>query len=318
MLYMSPISSFFIPFICTLLVYGSASLAPQAAYAAPATAPAKTGKTVVKSLTVYAAGDIAECRKVPPDESMAARTAEIIMAGLASDPKALVLTLGDNTYPVGRPEEFNSCYEATWGQFKASTLPSPGNHDYGMPLALGYYNYFAERAGPGRRGYFSKTAGNWLLLSLNSNLSDMPMQAQLDWLRKQLNANKRKCILAFWHHPVFSTGGHGNNEIMVPVWKILTAARADLVLTSHDHNYERMAPMDANGERDDQHGIRSFVVGTGGARLTPMFFPKAATEIRDNVTHGVLKLQLHASSYDWKFLPVEGQNFSDTGHGQCH
>ncbi len=296
-----------------LIICGLSLSAPLMAHAGLA-----KDKSSVKSLTVYAAGDIADCKKLPPAETMAARTAELISAGLEQDKKALVLTLGDNTYPVGRPEEFSHCYDATWGKFKASTLPSPGNHDYGMPLALGYYNYFDDLAGPDRRGYYSKTVGNWLLLSLNSNLSESPMQEQLIWLREQLKNNRRLCKLAYWHHPVFSSGGHGNNDVMREAWKLLAEAKTDIVLASHDHDYERLVPLNANGERDDKNGIRSFVVGTGGVKLTPMFFPKATTEVRDNVTFGVLKLNLHKNSYNWEFLPVAGQSFTDTGRDVCH
>ncbi|MBI3284247.1 MAG: metallophosphoesterase [Burkholderiales bacterium] len=271
-----------------------------------------------KSVTVYAAGDIADCRKNPPEESMAARTAELIASGLDKDGKAVVLTLGDNTYPVGQPEEFSDCYDPTWGRFKARTLPAPGNHDYAMPKALGYYNYFGELAGPERRGYYAATLGNWQILSLNSNLDHLQMQAQLEWLKQQLAAGKRQCTLAYWHHPVYSSGGHGNNEAMQPAWQMLAAAGADIVLSSHDHDYERFAALDENGERDDKKGIRSFVVGTGGARLTPMFLPKMNTEIRDNATFGVLKLSLHDKSYEWEFLPVAGQSFADKGKGVCH
>ena len=304
----------FASFFASLVLASIPLITPELAHARKTL----SGKPIAKSLTVYAAGDIADCKKAPPAESMAAKTAALITAGLAQDNKALVLTLGDNTYPVGRPEEFINCYDATWGKFKTKTLPSPGNHDYGMPLALGYYNYFDELAGPDRRGYYSKTAGNWLILSLNSNLGEIPMQEQLSWLKEQLKDNKRLCTLAYWHHPVFSSGGHRSNEVMQEAWKMLVTAKADIVLASHDHDYERFVPLNAEGERDDKNGIRSFVVGTGGASLTPMFFAKSTTEIRDNTTHGVLKLNLHAKSYDWEFLPVEGQSFTDKGQGNCH
>ena len=304
----------FASFFASLVLASIPLITPEAAHARKTL----SSKAIAKSLTVYVAGDIADCKKAPPAESMAAKTAALITAGLAQDNKALVLTLGDNTYPVGRPEEFINCYDATWGKFKTKTLPSPGNHDYGMPLALGYYNYFDELAGPDRRGYYSKTAGNWLILSLNSNLGEIPMQEQLSWLKEQLKDNKRLCTLAYWHHPVFSSGGHRSNEVMQEAWKMLVTAKADIVLASHDHDYERFVPLNAEGERDDKNGIRSFVVGTGGASLTPMFFAKSTTEIRDNTTHGVLKLNLHAKSYDWEFLPVEGQSFTDKGQGNCH
>lgn len=291
-------------------------MAPQTAHAEKikSTASLASGK----SITVYAAGDIADCRKYPAAETMAAKTAELIMHGLAKDSKALVITLGNNTYPVGRTEEFNECYEPTWGQFKSRTLPSPGNHDYGMPLALGYYNYFDDLAGPERRGYYRKSAGRWALISLNSNLDGAQMQEQLIWLKEELKDSKAACTLAFWHHPVISSGGHGNNDVMKEAWKILAEAKADIVLASHDHNYERMVPINAEGAQDHRNGIRSFIVGTGGTKLTPMFFSKATTEVRDNLTHGVLKLTLGSNSYDWEFLPVAGQTFTDKGHGVCH
>lgn len=300
--------------ITSLLILAGACTAPLVAHADKAKKP----QAGAKAITVFAAGDIADCRKAVAAETMAAKTAELIKAGLDKDSKALVLTLGDNTYPVGRPEEFSECYDPTWGQFKARTLPSPGNHDYGMPLALGYYNYFDELAGPDRRGYYQKTSGNWQLISLNSNLDDQPMQEQLNWLKTELKNSKAKCTLAYWHHPVYSSGGHGDNKNMQEAWSILAEAKAELVLTSHDHDYERLVPLNGKGEPDERTGIRSFVVGTGGAKLTPMYFPKITSEVRDNTTYGVLKLQLHANSYDWEFLPVAGQTFSDKGHGVCH
>jgi len=289
----------------------------NAAFAAKAKA-VPAAKAAVKSITLYAAGDIAECKSKPAAESNAAKTASLIEAGLNKDSKAVVLTLGNNTYPVGTPEEFNQCYDATWGKFLARTLPSPGNHDYAMPLGQGYYNYFGDQAGPGRRGYYSNNVGNWHIVSLNSNLKDEQFQAQLKWLQDDLRNNKRACTLAFWHHPLYSSGGRGNNAVMQQAWKILQDAKAELVLSAHDNDYERFAPQDANGQRDDNNGLREFVAGTGGARLTSMLLTKPNSEVRDNSSLGVLKLTLNEKSYDWEFLPVPGQSFRDKGSDKCH
>jgi hypothetical protein len=305
--------------ILAVVVYPLFFLPVSPAHAADKAKPApKRNLEKPVSITIYAAGDIADCKRKSPLESMAARTAELIATGLAKDSTARVVTLGDNTYPIGKPEEFNKCYEPTWGRFKDKTLPSPGNHDYGMPKALGYYNYFGELAGPDRRGYYATQLGKWLLLSLNSNVDKNQMQEQLTWLKAELANNKQNCTLAFWHHPVYSSGGHGNNKNMQEAWTMLAAAKADIVLTSHDHNYERFAPLDANGDRDDKNGILSFIVGTGGAKLTPMFLPKGATAVRDNSAHGVLKLDLHDKSYEWEFLPIPDQSFADKGKRICH
>jgi hypothetical protein len=271
-----------------------------------------------KGVTVYAAGDIADCRNYRPEYSGAAKTAALIAARLADDREATVLSLGDNTYPVGLASEFTHCYEPTWGRFKARTYPSPGNHEYYSPLAAGYYNYFGDAAGPARRGYYSFTLGSWHVISLNSNLQQEEHKAQLKWLKADLEKNKMHCTLAYWHHPLYSSGGHGSSDRMADVWAALQAADADLVLASHDHDYERFAPQDGNGTRDTKHGIRQFVVGTGGARLSSFRFRKPNSEASSNSTHGVLQLVLKDSSYEWEFLPVEKGGFTDRGATLCH
>ncbi|MFZ6648571.1 metallophosphoesterase family protein [Undibacterium sp. TJN25] len=291
------------------------------ALAAKAKAKSAPAAKAAKSVILYAAGDIADCKNKAAAESMAAKTAALVtsgLAGLGKDANAAVLTLGNNTYPVGTPDEFNDCYDGTWGKFLARTLPSPGNHDYAMPLGQGYYNYFGQQAGAGRRGYYSKDIGSWHIISLNSNLKDEQFQAQLKWLQEDLKSTGRSCTLAFWHHPVYSSGGRGNNAVMQPVWKMLYEARADLVLAGHDNNYERFAPQDAAGQRDDKKGMREFVVGTGGARLTPILLTKPNSELRDNSSYGVLKLTLNEKSYDWEFLPIAGQHLNDKGSSNCH
>lgn len=273
-------------------------------------------------VTVFAAGDIADCRKSRPADSGAARTAALITAGIAADPAAVVLALGDTTYPVGLPAEFSDCYAPTWGQFKSRTLPAPGNHEYYTAGAPGYFGYFGAAAGPGQRGYYSTTVGAWHVLSLNSNLKAPEADAQLAWLTDDLAALRRRdpsaCVMAFWHHPLYSSGGHGNNLHMRAAWEALMAARADLVLAAHDHGYERFAPQDAAGNADAAAGIRSFVVGNGGARLTPFIGTKANSLAQDNATHGVLKLVLKARGYEWAFLPVDGSAPRDAGSAGCH
>jgi hypothetical protein len=271
-----------------------------------------------KGVTVYAAGDIADCRKAAPTDSTAAETAAIIAKGLSKDKNAVVLTVGDHTYPVGLLSEFNDCYDKTWGKFKQRTYPAPGNHEYYTPEAAGYYSYFSDANDPERRSYYSVEVGKWHVISLNSNLRDSAYAAQLAWLKNDLARHPTKCTLAYWHHPVFSSGGHGNNDFMKETWKALEAANADVILSGHDHDYERFAPQDVDVRRDDAHGIREFIVGTGGAYLTPVFLRKANSEIVNNQTFGVLKMTLKDSSYEWEFIPVAGSTFTDHGKGECH
>jgi 3',5'-cyclic AMP phosphodiesterase CpdA len=270
------------------------------------------GPTIAGSgVTVFAAGDIADCRHSPADDTMAARSAELIAASLASDTSAVVLTLGDNVYQSGTAAEHADCYAPTWGRFKQRTLPSPGNHEYYSKDGAGYYDYFGDLAGPQRRGYYSKEVGAWHLISLNSNLKGAARQAQLDWLKDDLASHPSLCSLAFWHHPLQSSGGHGSDERMRAEWQLLAGAGTDLILSAHDHDYERFAPQGPDGT------MRQFVVGTGGAELSPFRFFVAGSETANNNTFGVLRLSLKKTGYEWDFLPVAGGTFRDHGSARC-
>ncbi len=277
---------------------------------------------------VYAAGDIAACRGRSPQYAGALVTAERMAADMAQQARAAggaappmaLLTLGDNTYPVGKLAEFTDCYAPTWGRFKDITYPAPGNHEYAGGYAAGYFGYFGARAG---RGYYSFELGDWHLVSLNSNLDPPAHQAQLDWLKADLAAHPARCTLAYWHHPLYSSGGHGSSARMREAWRLLQAAGAELVLAGHDHDYERFAPQDADGRRMEADGMRQFVVGTGGAQLTPFLFTKPHSEMRDNSRMGVLRLRLSSASYDWEFLEASYDGYGlppapDHGHGLCH
>jgi len=96
------------------------------------------------------------------------------------------------------------------------------------------------------------------------------------------------------------------------------ASRAEVVLNGHRHNYERFAEQTPGGVAAPGQGIREFVVGTGGANLMSFTTTRANSEVRDASTFGVLKLTLHADSYDWWFVPVAGQSFTDSGTTSCH
>jgi 3',5'-cyclic AMP phosphodiesterase CpdA len=273
-----------------------------------------------EGIPVYAAGDIARCAYPDPAYSVAADTAATVAAGLAQDPRAVVLALGDLTYPRGAATEFTDCYAPTWGRFKNRTWPAPGNHEYYTPDAKPYFAYWGARAG---RGYYSFELGTWHIISLDSNLAPAAHAAQLDWLRADLAAHPAHCTLAYWHHPLYSSGGHGSVPKMRDAWKLLYDAGAELVLSGHDHDYERFAPQDADGRLDPARGIRQFVVGTGGAYPTPFLLTVAHSEVRDSNRTGVLRLQLYAGGYGWEF--VESTRLSsfgiappDRGSAACH
>lgn len=263
---------------------------------------------------VLAAGDIAQCGALPAAASPAAQTALLV----ESIPGATVLTLGDNVYDAGTATEFATCYAPTWGRFKSRTNPSPGNHDYLTIAAAGYFDYFGDRAGPDRRGYFSFDLGAWHLISLNSNIPATPGSAQDLWLRADLSANVgKRCVLAYWHHPVFSSGPHGNDPTMAGIWQTLYDFNADVVLVGHDHDYERFGPQDAAGRADTARGLRSFVVGTGGASPYTFETIRANSEVRLTGHFGAIRLTLRSDRFQWDFIDIAGVT-RDSGEAPCH
>ena len=266
------------------------------------------------SPVVVAAGDIADCR-MEGDEATAR-----LVGGI----NGTVLTLGDNAYPDGSAEDFDECYDPTWGRFEDRTKPSPGNHEYDTENAEGYFGYFGKAAGDPDEGYYSYDLGDWHLVALNSNCEEVGCEAsspQVGWLKEDLAANDdKRCTLAYMHHPRFSSGvKHGNTHYVKPLWKALHEARADVVLSAHEHNYERFAPQNPNGRADPERGIRGFVVDTGGGKGTyPILNPIANSEVHDDATYGVLKLTLRPEGYEWRFVPAEGDEFTDAGSARCH
>jgi hypothetical protein len=233
-----------------------------------------------------------------------------------------VFTLGDNAYGSGTPAQFADCYAPTWGRHKARTRPAVGNHDYQTAHAAGYFDYFGEAAGDPAKGYYSFDLGAWHVVVVNSNCGEVggckSGSPQEQWLREDLAAHPALCTAAMWHHPRYSSAEHGDDASMHDIWKALWEAGAEVVLSGHDHTYERFAPQDADGKADPESGLRQFVVGTGGRAEYKWGRLDANSEVRNNRTFGVLKLALHADSYDWEFVPVDGETFRDYGTEKCH
>lgn len=297
---------------------GASAVASQEATpraATPAAADPVTGDAAVQpdAPVLVAAGDIARC-----GEPGAAAT-----AALLAELPGTVATLGDNAYRSGSRRDFADCYEPTWGAEKGRTRPAPGNHDYGIRGARGYFGYFGDIAGERDKGYYSYDLGAWHVVALNSNCDEVGGCAagspQEQWLRADLAAHPAACTLAYWHHPLFSSGAeHGGEPAVRPLWDALAEAGADVVLAGHEHNYERFAPQAPDGRADEAYGIREFVVGTGGAGHYPFGDPLPNSEVRNDDTFGVLALTLRPDGYDWAFVPVSDGAFSDAGSAPCH
>ncbi len=256
------------------------------------------------------AGDIANC----------SRNGDELTAQLLDNIPGTVFTAGDSANPNGSTANYNDCYEPTWGRHKARTHPAPGDNDYDTPGASGYFGYFGTAAGTPGEGWYSYDLGGWHIIVLNSNCSRVggcgPTSLQGQWLAADLAANPSACILAIHHEPLFSSKG-GDDDLQ-EFWEPLYAARADIVISGHRHNYERFAQQTPTGIAEPGRGIRQFVVGTGGDGLSDFDSGIAPnSQVRNDTAHGVLKLTLYPTRYEWQFIPVAGQSFTDSGSTDC-
>jgi hypothetical protein len=258
------------------------------------------------------AGDIASCAG-QADEA----TARLL--GLIG---GSVFTAGDNAYQNGSAVEYANCFDPSWGAYKSITHPTVGNHEYNTANAQPYFDYFGTSAGAAGKGYYVFSTGTWRVYVLNSNCGIVSCAAgsvQEQWLKADLAANPSMCTMAIMHHPRYSSGSeHGSTLSVQPLWQDLYDAGAEIVVSGHDHDYERFAPQNASGTLD-ANGVREFVIGTGGASLRALKSVTVAnSEIRQATAYGVLRLTLGAAAYEWEFVPIAGQTFTDRGSGTCH
>jgi hypothetical protein len=291
--------------------------------AAPSPAAAKA-PAAVGPVRVIAVGDIA-CDPAnaayangagTPSECRQRDTSDL---ALAQHPAAALL-LGDLQYDVGALAAYNTSFDPTWGRLRAVSRPAPGNHEYATPGAAGYRAYFGELATPQGTTWYSFELGGWHLVALDSNCAPLggcgTGSVEQDWLRADLAAHPGRCTLAYWHHPRFSSALHGDDATTQPFWAALHDAGADLVLSGHDHDYERFAPQDPDGAADPASGIRELVVGTGGRSLYGFGAAHPQSEVRLQA-FGVLALDLYPNGYLWRFLRTDG-SIGDRGGALCH
>lgn len=301
-----------LPFVLAALVLLSACTASDLPLVAPEARieiPEDWAQPGPDDALFVGAGDIARCG----EHANAHATGDLIRALLGVYPETWVFTAGDNAYENGTASNFADCYEPAWGSFNDRTRPSPGNHDYHSSGAGPYFDYFDHyRKDPAAksRGFYSFDLRGWHVVSLNSNVSMKAGLPQVAWLEADLRSTNKRCILAFWHHPLFSSGWHGGQSgdpgrLTGPLWEVLARHKADVIVNGHDHHYERFAPQDHTGKASPD-GIREIVIGTGGAELRKLKAARTNSEYRDDRHHGVLVLTLRPDSYAWAFLGIDG------------
>jgi hypothetical protein len=254
---------------------------------------------------VVAVGDIGMCSE---------RLAVQRTAALVDQYPGPLLLAGDLAYMHGTLQNFQDCFDPSWGRFRTRWRPVPGNHEYETRLAAGYRQYFGE-ALPGGSTFYSFRTGDWLVLMIDSNISTRIGSDQYAFVQSTLRASPAPCTLAVWHHPLFSSGPNGPNTFMREMWQLLYDGNADVVVAGHDHLYERFGKQDVAG-RSDVRGLRQFIVGTGGAQLYEFQRQEPNSQARFRA-HGVLRLSLMPTSYQWSFVDVTGLTL-DTGTDGCH
>ena len=273
----------------------------------PATGPAR-----VSGATVVAVGDIA-CEAGERVTRTKCRMADTARLAESLKPK-IVVVLGDMQYGIDSMRS-PRVYDRTWGRLKSITRPIPGNHEYEMPGAEAYYEYFKDQS-PAHPGYYAYDVGTWRIYALNARCRSLDCDVEARWLDRDMTANPRECSLIAMHEPRYSSGGrHGGTDVVKPFWRVALRHHADLALAGHEHNYERFDPMDASG-RPNANGVRSFVIGTGGKNLYGFATPEPGSVIRDSKHFGVLALTLGAGAYAWQFKTIDGVTV-DSGTSYC-
>lgn len=268
--------------------------------------PTEYSSLLIDDAVLVGAGDIANC-ETPGAEQTAA---------LLDNIPGTVVTAGDNAYYQGSTADYHRCYHPTWGRHRDRTRPSPGNHEYETAGGAGYFDYFGVHAGPRGLGYYAFETAGWLILSLNSSVDASEASAQASWLRGTLASRPTACAMAIFHHPPVSSGQNGGTAAVAALWRMLVLSGVDVVLTGHEHLYERFAPLD-DRLRPAPGGARLFIAGTGGAHLSPIHSHSIGSE-RQILAWGVVKFTLHPDSYDWSFMPVSSAVSGDSGHDTCH
>lgn len=307
----------------------------------PADSPPVDAVAPMPPVTVMAVGDIA-CAPRAPAGPRNCRHAEVATLIKSAAPDHFI-ALGDLQYESATHDEIHvpGGYDETLGELKNYTLPVLGNHEILDPEGknVGYFRYFGDDGStskaPGKSpdGYYTTNVGSWRFIALNSECGPDASNRNLGspgscgrdseqyrWLATVLQQSKARCTLVAFHRPRWTTGAHPPYQAMAELWDLMASNGVDVTVSGHNHSSEVFRPIGPSGTgvpRVAKNGIRSFVAGGGGKDLYPFnnvgSVAGPASEARDSTTFGPLRLTLKDGGYDWGFVPLAGQSFTNVG-----
>jgi hypothetical protein len=241
---------------------------------------------------VWAVGDGADGGAAAKAVARRVRTGPVdrfLYLGDVYGPQPLTLLRGDGT-----ADDYLTRYAPVYGALAPRTAPTPGNHEWPQ-RGDGYEPYWRRVMGRTPPAYYRFSIAGWQILSLNSEAAHDGGSAQLRWLARQV-ARPGTCRLAFWHRPRFSAGRHGDQADVAPLWDALRG-RAALVVNGHDHDMQRLRPID---------GITEFVSGAGGHGLYGLHADQRRA-FGDDRTYGALRIDLRPGHARLRFVAVDGR-----------
>jgi Cellulase (glycosyl hydrolase family 5) len=267
---------------------------------------------------VMAAGDFTSCQGAASCARSSAAKVKALMAAARPD---AILGIGDFQYEtIGAIENgfdlvFGPKPRGLWRKIRPTAGPT---HDVRGCSDPAYSRYWGRDP---MKGYSFDLRG-WHIISLPSaaHRYGCDTAGVRAWLERDLEANRKRCTLAFWQDPYWTrpTAVHGRELRLAPWVRTLYQHDADLILQASNHDYQRFAPQNLRDKRDSARGLRAFVVGTGGIGHYEFTGAAPNVEASDATTYGALRLTLHPHGYDWRFEPAGGGSFSDAGSGTCH
>jgi len=303
--------------LCMLALHACGGSTPESPTPVPTPAPTPNFPVII------AAGDISCDSATPQLPCKSKETSDLAIAERALRSAVVLLPLGDLQYETGTLTEFNRSYHTTWGRLNDIARPVPGNHEYDTRGAAGYFDYFRQRGvnvGSPTEGWYEHNVGDWHFIALNSNCGAVggcgTNSPQYRWLQADLAANRRRCTVAYMHHPFLSSGPNGSTPALRPMMQLLHNNNTEIVLAGHDHSYERFNPITPEDVLDPAKGLRLFVVGTGGRDLYTFNRALPNSHFRYNESYGVLRIVMKEAAYDWEFVNIAGITV-DRGSGVC-